>query len=133
MRTSRAGTVAPYSMIVIGLVLAILASLAVVQSSGISVTQAAEVEQLEPKIGQLALHAPPYCPPGAFCRGLNGAINRLNAQINFLMRLADRFPELAPVVERVITTLRGIQTRLIQMQDSRARTQDRRARARNGR
>ncbi|HEX2259137.1 MAG TPA: hypothetical protein VHJ40_05270 [Actinomycetota bacterium] len=114
MANTRAGTFTPFSMIVIGLLVATLASLTVMQASGISTSPASNAPaQLEPKSGQLALHAPPYCTSGPFCAGIIAAVNALNRQIDFIARLQVRLPSLAGVLGGVIAILRGIQSRLI--------------------
>ena len=114
MANTRSGTFTPYSMIVIGLLVATLASLTVMQASGISTSPASTgTTQLEPKSGQLALHAPPYCTSGPFCAGILAAVRALNRQIDFIARLQVRFPFLADVLGGVIAILRGIQSRLI--------------------
>lgn len=114
MHNTRAGTITPYSMIVIGLVLVTLAWLAMVQTQGISTSEprATIGQQFEPKSGQLVLQAPPYCRAG--CVGIIIAIRALNRQIALLVRLQLRFPVLANPLGRVIAILRGIQTRLMQ-------------------
>jgi hypothetical protein len=105
-------------MIVIGVALSLFASLAVVQTRGLSVAPASVgVESREPKVGQLTFYAPPYCNANPFCAGLSVAIHRLNLQINFLLRLAIRFPILAPVMSLVILILRVVQSRLIRIQN----------------
>jgi hypothetical protein len=110
----KAGSFTPYSMMVIGLLLAIVASLTVVQANTISARPATTgVTQLTPKSGQLAVHAPPYCTSGPFCAGILAAIRALNRQIEFLARLQVRFPFLADALAAVIAVLRGIQSRLI--------------------
>jgi hypothetical protein len=113
MHNTRVGTLTPYSMIVIGLVLATLAALTVVQTRGISTSapSAGISQQLEPKTGQLALHAPPYCR--GRCAGIIVAIRALNRQINLMARLQVRFPQLASTFGLVISILRGIQNRLM--------------------
>ncbi len=114
MAHTKAGTLTPYSMMVIGLLLATVASLTVVQASAISAAPATTaITQLEPRSGQLALHAPPYCTSGPFCAGILAAIRALNRQIRFLARLQVRFPFLSDALAAVIAVLRGIQSRLI--------------------
>jgi hypothetical protein len=113
MHNTRVGILTPYSMIVIGLILATLAALTVVQTQGISTSAPAAgiTQQFEPKTGQLVLQAPPYCR-GA-CAGIMVAVRALNRQINFLAQLQLRFPNLARPLGFVISILRGIQNRLI--------------------
>jgi hypothetical protein len=111
---------APYSMIVIGVTVAMLASLAVVETRGMSVAPAgAGIESFEPRVGQLTYYAPPYCNADALCLGLNIAIQRLNLQIGFLVELGVRFPRLAPVMSRVVRVLKAVQRTLIRIQNRR--------------
>ena len=113
MHNTKVGILTPYSMIVIGLVLATLAALTVVQTRGISTSAPAAgiTQQLEPKTGQLALHAPPYCRGN--CVGIIIAIRALNRVINRLAQLQLRFPNLARPLGFVISILRGVQNRLM--------------------
>jgi hypothetical protein len=114
MTNTRTGTVTPYSLIVIGLLVLTLASLTVVQAAGISASPAsAAVSQVETKSGQLSLHAPPYCRSGPFCAGILAAVRALNRQITFIARLQTRFPMLADALGAVIAVLRAIQSRLL--------------------
>ncbi len=105
MTVTRAGRIGPYSMILLGVLVAILASLAVVQTRDITASPAGtETSQFEPKIGQLTLEAPPYCT-GGICA-------RFNAVISLLTTLKARFPFLARVFDSLIATLVAIQIRL---------------------
>ena len=63
MTSARANVAAPFSMMVIGLVFILLATLAVVQTQSVTVSPVeADLSSLfETKTGQLTLQAPPYC------------------------------------------------------------------------
>ena len=65
---------APFSMLTIGLILILVATLTVVQSQSVTVSPVqADLNSLfEVKTGQLTLEAPPYCGPiGIFCFVVN--------------------------------------------------------------
>ncbi|MEX2551635.1 MAG: hypothetical protein WD627_01340 [Actinomycetota bacterium] len=113
MHNTRVGTLTPYSMIVIGVILATLAALTVVQTQGISTSAPAAgiTQQFEPKTGQLVLQAPPYCRGN--CAGILIAIRALNRTINFLAQLQLRFSILVRPLGFVISILRGVQFRLM--------------------
>lgn len=104
---SRASALAPVSLIAVGLLMVLLASLAVIQSRGISVSPASSDSStfFEPKSGQMSLFAPPYCTSGPVCRALDRVIQ-------VFRRLSARFPFLAPIFARVIARLQAIQARL---------------------
>lgn len=63
MTSARATVAAPFSMMAIGLVFILLATLAVVQTQSVTVSPVeADLSSLfETKTGQLTLQAPPYC------------------------------------------------------------------------
>lgn len=108
MNATRAGRLGPSSLIVLGVLMAILASIAAVQTRGITASPGgAETSQFEPKVGQLSLEQPPYCT-GQACVQLNAAITLLTA-------LRTRFAFLAPMFDMLITLLVRLQTRLSTM------------------
>jgi hypothetical protein len=104
---SRTGTLTPISLITVGLLLVLLASLAVVQSRGISTSPASSESPtlFEPKAGQISLFAPPYCSSGLVCRILDRVIA-------ILRRVAARFPAAAPGLARAIAQIQAVQARL---------------------
>lgn len=104
---ARASALTPVSLIAVGILMVVLASLAVIQSRGISVSPASTDSStlFEPKGGQISLFAPPYCNTGIVCRALDRVIT-------VFRRLSARFPFLAPLFARVIARLQAIQARM---------------------
>jgi hypothetical protein len=105
--SSKASTLTPVSMITVGLLILLIASLAVVQSREISISPAStdSTSLFEPKGGQSSLFAPPYCSTGQMCRVLDQVIA-------LFRRLAVRFPVAAPGLARGIAQVQAAQARL---------------------
>jgi hypothetical protein len=104
MSENKVAGFAPFTLLALGLLFVLLATLAVTQTSGISVSPGGG-NQSGPKLGQLTFNAPPYCTSGPLCVALDRVIHTLR-------RLATRFPNLGPIFNAIITRLQVIQTRL---------------------
>lgn len=109
---ARAGVLTPVSFVAIGLLLVIMASLAVFQTQGISVAPSGGDNGglFEPKSGQISQFAPPYCNQSVFCLRIEAAIQRITA---LRAIFAVRFPFLVAVFTAIIARLQALQNRAV--------------------